>query len=177
MRRAFDTVEMTVVRALAFPIACALASMVAVACGSDDPESSSEADLSGGKPETSTPPATDAGEVRVGPAVECAVGGAIENESNDTRATANAFTELTFCGVLATPDDVDYSTFETPPGTKLGVFQGVIAGKVEFELTLGGATFGPAETAKFGSGTYVVKAFTKSGKTASYSYRIQFDPG
>lgn len=152
--------------------------MVAVACGGDDEPSSIEADLSAGTPEASAPPRPDAGEERaVGPAVECAVGGAIENESNDTVATANAFTELTFCGVLGTAQDVDYSTFDTPPGTKLGVFQGVIAGKVEFELTLDGATFGPAETARFGSGTYVVKAFTKSGKTASYSYRIQFDPG
>ena len=171
---------MTIVRALAFPILGALASMVVVACGSDDPASSAEADISSRKPDAATPVSPpDASEQRtVGPAVECAVGGAIEVESNDTVATANAFTELTFCGVLATPQDIDYSTFDTPAGTKLGVFQGVITGKVEFELTLNsGAAFGPAETAKFGSGTYLVKAFTKSGKTASYSYRIQFDPG
>ncbi len=177
MRRPSDDGGVTRVRALAFPVACAIASLV-VACGSDDPASSSEAEISTGRPETSTA-LPDAGDERaVGPVVDCPVGGAIEVESNDTRATANAFTELTFCGVLSTPQDVDYSTFDTPSGTKLSVFQGVIMGKVEFELTLNnGPPFGPGETAKFGSGTYFVKAFTKSGKTASYSYRVQFDPG
>lgn len=166
---------MSLVRVALFAVACGLVASAA-ACGSDEPAESTEEEVVVAKPDASTPK-QDAGEVQVlGPAVECAVGGAVEVESNDTPKTANAFTELTFCGVLGTPQDVDYSTFETPPGTTLGVFQAVIDGKVDFELTLGGATFGPGETAKFGSGTYLVKAFTKAGKPASYSYRVQFDP-
>jgi hypothetical protein len=167
---------MTFVRVALFAGACAFVS-IAAGCKSDEPAASSEEEIGEGKPDATTTPSKDAGEVRVvGPAVECAIGGAVEVESNDTPQTANAFTELTFCGVLGTPQDVDYATFTTPTGTKLGVFQAVIDGKVEFELTLAGAKFGPAETTKFGSGTYVVKAFTKAGKTASYSYRVQFDP-
>lgn len=166
---------MTFVRVASFALACGLVSM-AGACKSDEPAASTEEAIGEAKPDASTPK-QDAGEVQVlGPAVECAVGGAVEVEGNDTPQTANAFTELTFCGVLGTPQDVDYSTFDTPPGTTLGVFQAVIDGKVDFELTLGGEKFGPGETAKFGSGTYLVKAFTKAGKTASYSYRVQFDP-
>ena len=167
--------RMSFFRFASFALACGLG-VSAGACKSDEPAASTEEEIASDKPDASTPK-QDAGEVRVlGPAVECAVGGAVETESNDTPKTANAFTELTFCGVLGTPQDVDYSTFDTPPGTTLGVFQAVIDGKVEFELTLAGATFGPGETAKFGSGTYLVKAFTKAGKTASYSYRVQFDP-
>ncbi|CAN5857858.1 hypothetical protein BH11MYX4_BH11MYX4_21330 [soil metagenome] len=150
----------------------------ASACSSDEPTASTEEPIGEGtgKPDAQTP-AQDGGETQVlGPAVECAVGGAVEIEGNDTPETANAFTELTFCGVLATGKDVDYATFDTPPGTKLSVFQGVIDGKVDFELSLAGAKFGPGETSKFGSGTYLVKAFTKAGKSASYSYRVQFDP-
>jgi hypothetical protein len=171
---------MTFVRVALFAAACALVPM-AGACSSDEPDPVTEEEKLGegegeDKPDASTPK-QEAGEVIApGPAVECAVGGAVEVESNDTVQTANAFTELTFCGVLGTPQDVDHSTFVTPPGTKLSVFQAVIDGKVDFEITLGAAKFGPSETAKFGSGTYVVKAFTKAGKPASYSYRIQFDP-
>jgi len=112
-----------------------------------------------------------------GPRVECAIGSAIEIEPNDTRATATPFTELSLCGVLATSADVDFLTFETPPGTKLSLFQAVVeGGKVDFELTLGNETFGPADVERFGSGTYVVKAFTASGKPGSYRIRVQFDP-
>jgi hypothetical protein len=148
----------------------------AAGCGSDpEPPAQQPVDDSGpaetGKPfpDAGTPPV-------VGPAVECQLGAAIETEPNDTPQGANAFTELSFCGVLSTPQDVDYATFDTPPGTKLGLFQAVIDGRVDFELTLKGATFGPAETTKFGSGTYLIKAFTTSGKTASYRFRVQFDP-
>jgi hypothetical protein len=171
-------VKMTFVRASLFAVACGIAS-ISGACSSDDePVTATEEEIEDGDdtPYAATPK-PDAGEVSVpGPAVECAVGGAVEVESNDTPQTANAFTELTFCGVLGTAQDVDHATFVTPPGTKLSVFQAVIDGKVDFELTLGAAKFGPSETAKFGSGTYVVKAFTKAGKPASYSYRVQFDP-
>ena len=166
---------MSFVRAALVAASCGLVALHG-ACKSEEAPASTEEEIAEGKPDAEAT-RKDAGEVQVlGPAVECAVGGAVEVESNDTPQTANAFTELTFCGVLGTPQDVDYSTFETPPGTKLGVFQAVIDGKVEFELTLGTAKFAPSETAKFGSGTYLVRAFTKEGKTASYSYRVQFDP-
>ena len=147
--------------------------------GDDETDASTQEPVAEGNaaPDAATapPPPGDA-TTPPGPSVECAVGGAAELEPNDSVATATAFTELTFCGVLGTGSDVDYSTFVTPAGTKLTVFQAVIDGKVDFELSLGGAKFGPGETAKFGSGTYVVKAFTKAGASASYSYRIQFDP-
>jgi hypothetical protein len=144
---------------------------------SAEAESTDPPALEGGAADTASRPSQEAGApVVVGPAVECALGSAIEHEPNDTPQTANAFTELGFCGVLDTPTDVDYVTFTTPAGTKLGVFQAVIDGRVDFELTLDGASFGPAETAKFGSGTFVVKAFTTSGKPASYRIRVQYDP-
>ena len=167
---------MTFVRVALFAVASGLVSIASACSSSEEPAPSTEEESTDAKPDAATP-RKDAGEIKPpGPAVECAVGGAVEVESNDTPATANAFTELTFCGVLGTAQDVDYSTFVTPPGTTLSVFQAVIDGQVDFELTLGSAKFGPGETAKFGSGTYVVKAFTKAGKTASYSYRVQFDP-
>ncbi|MBX3192870.1 MAG: PPC domain-containing protein [Labilithrix sp.] len=108
------------------------------------------------------------------PQVECAVGAEIEREDNDTPEQANELTATAFCGVISDPDDVDYITFETPQGTKLTVFQAVIDGPIDFELTLNGETFGPAATSKFGSGRYLVKAFTK-GEPGTYRLRIQFD--
>jgi hypothetical protein len=162
-------------RLVSLVLACGL-----VACGSDDAPGTTEEPIGegGGTPDDKPPPAPPRSGTTTppGPAVDCAVGGAVEIEPNDTAQTATSFTELTFCGVLATGTDVDYATFVTPPGTKLTVFQAVIDGKVDFELSLGGAKFGPGEVAKFGSGTYLVKAFTKDGKGASYSYRVQFDP-
>jgi hypothetical protein len=151
--------------------------VVSAGCG-EDAESTDPPILEGGAADTASRPSQDAGApVVVGPAVECTISAAIENEPNDTPQTANAFTELGFCGVLDTPADVDYFTFVTPASTKLGIFQGVIDGKVDFQLTLnGGASFGPADTSMFGSGTYVVKAFTGAGKPASYRIRVQFDP-
>lgn len=156
--------------------AAVFASFVAstAACGDDDPPLESDTPAASESP----PPPPDAGisEQPPGlPQVECAVGAAIEIENNDTPQTATDFTALTFCGVLSTPSDVDYATFETPAGTKLTVFQAVIDGKVDFELTLNGQTFGPAETTKFGSGRYLVKAFTKSDKPGKYRIRVQFD--
>jgi hypothetical protein len=148
---------------------------VAVGCGEDDPPAERMV-VEAGEPETTTPVRDATAEARViGPAVECAIGSAIEAESNDTPATATAFTELSACGVLETAKDVDYFTFDTPPSTKLTLFQAVIDGKVDFELSLDGATFGPGETTKFGSGKYSVKAFTKADKPASYRIRVQFE--
>ena len=158
-------------------LALAGAGVMSGGCGGgDDPPPGELVADGGGVPEAAQkfPEAAPPGVI--GPRVECALGAAIEEEPNDTPATANAFTELSFCGVLETATDVDYVTFDTPAGTKLSVFQAVIDGKVELELTLnGGATFGPAETAKFGEGKYLVKAFTKAGKPASYRIRVQFD--
>jgi len=150
-------------------------SLTSVGCGEDDPPAD-EPVMEAGAPETTTTVRDGTAEARViGPAVECAIGSAIELEGNDTPATATAFTELSACGVLETAKDVDYFTFDTPPNTTLTVFQAVIDGKVDFELSLGGATFGPGETTKFGSGTYLVKAFTKADKPASYRFRVQFE--
>lgn len=146
-------------------------------CGADPETPAAQPELAdGGDAEASSMTKVEAGSAPpLGPAVECTIGAAIEQEPNDTPATANAFTELSFCGVLASGTDVDYATFDTPTGKKLSVFQGVITGSVDFELTLNGATFGPTETGKFGSGTYLVKAFTKAGKPAAYRIRVQFD--
>ena len=149
--------------------------VLSAACSGGD-ETPEPAPLEAGAADTASRPSREAGApIVIGPAVECTISAAIENEPNDTAATANAFTELGFCGVLDTPTDVDYFTFDTPAGTKLTVFQGVIDGKVEFQLTSNGATFGPSETSKFGSGKYVVKAFATAGNPASYRIRVQFD--
>lgn len=162
--------------ATALPALLAVGFVLSAGCGADE-ESSEPPALEAGGADTASRPSQEAATVVIGPAVECAIASAIENEPNDTPATANAFTELGFCGVLDTATDVDYFTFTTPAGTKLGVFQGVIDGKVDFALTLnGGASFGPADTSMFASGTYLVKAFTTAGKPASYRIRVQFDP-
>lgn len=154
--------------ALALALAFAPAGCVAEA-------ETEEPALEAGASDSSSRPFEAGPEPVVGPTVECAIGSAIETERNDTAATATPFTELSICGVLETAKDVDYLTFTTPPGTKLTLFQAVIDGRVDFELSLAGATFGPAETGKFGSGTYLVKAFTTSGKPASYRIRVQFE--
>jgi hypothetical protein len=172
-RARLATGSFAVVGAAVFSTALALA--VTVGCSSDDvapaPEASDAGDI-----ETSVMRPMEAAVARpLGPAVECTIGAAVEAEPNDTPGTANAFTELGFCGVLETGADVDYFMFATPTGKKLTVFQGVITGSVDFELTLNDATFGPTETGKFGSGTYVGKAFTKSGKPAAYRLRVQYD--
>jgi len=144
------------------------------ACAADPEGADDEPDA--GVKETA-PTMFDAPPIRViGPAVECAIGSAIEEEPNDAVMTATSFSELSICGVLETAKDVDYLAFETPTGTKLSVFQAIIDGKVELALTHDGETFGPSETAKFGPGKYVIKAFTTAGKPASYRIRVQFDP-
>jgi hypothetical protein len=163
-------------RASAVLVASGLVFLV-FAC-SKDAEPPPEARGSGdaGDSETKTSASDAIPEHNLGPMVECEFGTAVETEPNDTPETANVFTELAFCGVLSTPSDVDYFTFDTPPSTKLTVFQGVIQGMVEFELMQNGATFGPADTDMFGSGKVLVKAFTRAGKPASYRVRLQFDP-
>jgi len=160
---------------LAALFVCAIA--VGPSACSANPETPAVDPSDGGDAEASVEKnAPDAGAAPpIGPAVECTIGAAIEQEPNDTPATANAFTELSFCGVLDSGSDVDYATFDTPTGKKLTVFQGIVTGKVDFQLMLNGATFGPTETDKFGAGTYVVKAFTTAGKPAAYRFRVQFD--
>lgn len=160
--------------ALGIAFLIAAVSSSASACAADD-ESPAEAPAEGGAADGTRPLFDALPERLIGPAVECAIGSAVEEEPNDTPATATSFTELSICGVLQTAKDVDYLAFETPAGTKLSVFQAVIDGRVELALTLGGETFGPGETAKFGAGKYVVKAFTNAGKPASYRIRVQFD--
>lgn len=148
------------------------------ACGEDEEpagEQTLEATIDAAPPPPPPPAKSDAGEP-TGPKVECQIGAALELEPNDTAASATSFTELALCGVLETAKDVDYLAFETPPGTKLSVFQAVITGKVDFELTLDGKTFTPSDTDQFGAGKYLVKAFTKSTEPGSYKLRVQFDP-
>jgi hypothetical protein len=153
-------------------------SLVALAAAggcSDDEAPAAEEGVDAGEADTARP-TFDTGPERVNePTVECAIGAAIESEPNDTVKTATPFSELSICGVLATAKDVDYLTFDTPPGTTLSLFQAVIDGPVDFTLTLGGATFGPGETSKFGPGTYLVKAFSKGEKPGTYRIRVQFD--
>ncbi len=146
----------------------------ASACAAED-ESPAEEAAEGGAADGARPLFDALPERLIGPAVECAIGSAIEEEPNDTPAMATSFTELSICGVLETAKDVDYLAFETPAGKKLSVFQAVIDGKVEIALTLGSETFGPGETTKFGAGKYVVRTFTNAGKPASYRIRVQFD--
>jgi hypothetical protein len=165
-------------RRFVFAAAALFAAALAMSggCSADAETPAANAETDGGDAEASSMTVVEAGPAPpIGPKVECTIGAAIEQEPNDTPATANAFTELSYCGVLETGADVDYFTFDTPTGKKLSVFQAVITGKVEFELTLNGATFGPTETSKFGSGTYVGKAFTTAGKPAAYRIRVQFD--
>lgn len=143
-----------------------------VSCSSDPAPASAATTRDATVDETTTPPNEARADVE---AIDCPSGSAIESERNDTPNDANDFTELAFCGVLSTASDVDYSTFTTPAGKTLSAFQAVINGSVDFELTVNGKTFGPAETSKFEAGRYVIKAFTKESEPASYRYRIQFD--
>lgn len=149
----------------------------AACAGDEETPANTEQEASAGEDAAPPPPPPkeDAGPPGQ-PKVECQLGAALELEPNDTKETATQFTELALCGVLETDKDVDYLAFETPTGTKLTVFQAVITGQVDFELTLNGATFGPADVDKFGSGKYLVKVLTKSGKPGSYKLRVQFDP-
>lgn len=150
------------------------------ACGDDEaPAGAAQEQTADSAPPPPPPASTSAqgdAQEQTGPKVECAVGAALELEPNGTKETATSFTELALCGVLETAADVDYLTFDTPAGTKLTVFQAVIEGKVDFELTLNGKTFGPGDTESFGSGTYLVKVFTKSAAPGTYRIRVQFDP-
>lgn len=162
---------------LLLPIGVVLA--CTTACGDDEePQGTAEQQTSAGPDAAPPPPSTkaeDAGPPNQ-PKVECQLGAALELEPNDTKETATSFTETALCGVLETDKDVDYLAFDTPAGTKLTVFQAVITGQVDFDITLNGKTFGPSDVDQFGSGKYLVKVHTKSGKPGSYKLRVQFDP-
>lgn len=155
--------------------------LAAPACGDDDPPP----DLGGGgvdaavDPPPAPPPATpaaDAGEGVVIIEVDCPVGTAVEIEDNDTPDKANELDQqLGFCGAITPGDDVDYSTFTTPPGKKLVLFQAVIDGAVDFDLVVNGKTLRPGDVKKFESGKYVVKAYTKDKEPGKYRYRIQYE--
>ncbi len=158
-------------------VAIAAALTCAVACGDDEAAAGSSEQESNAKNDAGPPPPPpkeDSGPPGQ-PKVECQIGAALEEEPNDTKETATSFSELALCGVLSSATDVDWLAFETPPGTKLGVFQGVITGQVDFELTLAGKTFGAADVDQFGAGKYLVKVFAKGGKPGSYRIRVQFD--
>ena len=80
-------------------------------------------------------------------------------------------------GAELTPgSDVDYSTFTTPGGKRLALFQAVIDGKMEFDLLVNGNTLRPSDVKRFEAGAYLVKAYTTDGKPGKYRYRIQFAP-
>lgn len=153
-------------------LALAIATMTA--CGDDEPPPAAPAVDAG--VDAAPPPKREAGGGFVPIEVDCPVGTAVELESNDTPDTANAFEELSFCGALSPAGDVDYSTFKTPDGKKLALFQGIIDGKVDFELVVNGKTLRPTDVKKFEAGEYVIKAFTTDGQPGKYRYRIQFEP-
>lgn len=146
-----------------------------LACG--DPDEAAQPPLEQQQVSAPAPPPPSVEPAPPGaPRVECASGAAIETEPNDAPGQATAFTDLSFCGVLATSKDVDYSTFEVPAGMKLTTFQAVIEGKVDFEITANGSTFGPGDVGSFGTGKHVVKAFTTGDRPCTYRYRIVFEP-
>jgi len=129
---------------------------------------------------TSPPPppaaATDAGAGVVVIEVDCPVGTSVEVEDNDTPENANELDQqLSYCGAITPGDDVDYSTFTTPPGKKLALFQAVIDGAVDFDLMVNGKTLRPGDVKKFEAGAYVVKAYTRDERPGKYRYRIQFE--
>lgn len=148
--------------------------VVTVACSdSDTPEQEPPLE----QQQVSAPPAPTVEPAPPGaPRVDCATGAAIEIEPNDAAEQATSFSELSFCGILSTSKDVDYSTFEVPAGMKLTTFQAVIEGKVDFAITANGNTFAPGDVASYGTGKHVVKAFTTGDKPCTYRYRIVFEP-
>ena len=99
-------------------VAFAFALATGTACGDDAPPAPPHD--AGVRAEAPRPEAGGGGFIIE---VACHVGTAVELEDNDTPATANAFTELSFCGSITPATDVDYSTFKTPEGKKLALFQ------------------------------------------------------
>ncbi|MBX3217536.1 MAG: hypothetical protein KF850_36225 [Labilithrix sp.] len=152
------------------------------ACGDDGaaPDVEEEdAGVDAGTEPPPPPPASDGGSANQPPPIEvdCPVGTVVEMEDNDTPATANELDDgLSFCGAISPGSDVDYSTFTTPAGKKLELFQGVIEGAVDFDLIVNGKTLRPSEVKRFEAGKYLIKAYTKDQKPGKYRYRIQYAP-
>lgn len=151
-----------------------------LACGDDDSIPAKAADAGRDSASVSTPtptPTTTSTSPTVTPVpVDCPLGTTVETEPNDKPSDANAVGDLAFCGALTPGSDVDYSTFATPAGKKLTLFQAVVEGQVDFELAVGGSTLKPTDTRSFVAGTYVVRAFTKDGTPGKYRYRVQYAP-
>ncbi len=155
--------------------------LAGAACGDDEPPT----DQGGGRvdaataplpPAPSSTPARDAEDGVPIIEVDCPVGTSVELEDNGTPDKATELDrELAHCGAITPGDDVDYSTFTTPAGKKLVLFQAVIDGAVDFELEVNGKTLRPGDVKKFEAGTYLVKAFTKDKQPGKYRYRIQFE--
>ena len=164
--------------------ALSLGALIALtpACGDDEPPATLEdAGIEAGAEPEPPPPRTpsDGGGANEPPVIEvdCPAGTAVEVEDNGTPEKASELDQqLSFCGALSPGSDVDYSKFETPPGKKLALFQGVIEGAVDFDLMVNGKTLRPGDVKKFEAGKYIVKAYTKDGKPGKYRYRIQFEP-
>lgn len=146
--------------------------LTCVACKGDDDDQPAESSDTGA-PDAGKDSARDAPPVTA--TVDCAVDSEPEQEPNDTPEQASSFTGLAVCGVLP-KGDVDYVTFTTPDGTKLGSFLAVINGKVDFDIMLGGKTFKPGDSEEYGAGTYLVKAYTTDGAAGTYRIRLRFDP-
>ena len=108
--------------------------------------------------------------------VDCPPGSTLEYEPNDSPIKANRVRDRSFCGALTPAGDEDFSTFDTPAGKKLTLFQAIVDGPVQFELTVNGNLYQPTDVKNFEAGTYVVRAFTKDNTAGKYRYRVQFEP-
>ncbi|MFO0740688.1 MAG: hypothetical protein U0270_32625 [Labilithrix sp.] len=154
------------------------------ACGDDDgaprpttPDAGR--DSAAPTPTVTTPTATTTATSSNGPPpvpVDCPPGSTIELEPNDSPVKANKVRDQSFCGSLTPAGDEDFSTFDTPPGKKLALFQAIIEGPVDFELTVNGNLYKPTDVKSFEAGTYTVRAFTKDNTAGKYRYRVQFQP-
>lgn len=150
-------------------------------CGDDDaaPRSAADAGRDAAPTPTSSTTATATGTSTNGPPpipVDCPAGSTIELEPNDSSVKANRVRDQSFCGTLSPAGDEDFSTFDTPKGKKLALFQAIIEGPVEFELTVNGNLYKPTDVKSFEAGTYTVRTFTKDNTAGKYRYRVQFEP-
>lgn len=155
------------------------------ACNDDEPQAASSADAAVPRDRedaTEVGPSRDGGrrDAGLGAApiieVDCPIGTEVEYEPNDAPARANVLEGLSFCGAISPGADVDHSTFTTPAGKKLTLFQAVVDGAVAIALTVDGQTFGPEDVGRFVAGTYRVRISTTDGRPGKYRYRIQTEP-
>jgi hypothetical protein len=158
----------------------ALLNFACGACGDDDASPPAVADA-GADHAAPAPTSTtsEAGASPNGPPpipVDCPPGSTVEYEPNDSPIKANKVRDQSFCGALTPAGDEDFSTFDTPAGKKLTLFQAIIEGPVDFELTVNGHPYKPTDVKNFEAGTYTVRAFTKDNTAGKYRYRVQFEP-